>query len=410
MNHTHPALMPGSLNTLVLRNRIIKAGTFENMTPGGKPSQRLELFHTQFADGGVAMTTIGYCAVATEGALNANMMVMEEAIRDKLEALISSLHARGCKVSGQMGHCGAFSKNRNLAVRPKGPSKGLNILGFTEGMWLADAMSIGDIDDMVEKYRSAALFMKSVGFDALEIHFGHGYGLCQFLSPLTNRRTDEYGGSLENRLRLPLRVLAAVRDAVGQDYPILGKISMSEGRRGGLDYDDAVVIARALDENGIDGIVTSGGTSTMNPMLMFRGESILPALLEYEKSRAMRLLYRLVGKKMFPSMPFYELYFIEQAKRIRKAVNCKLVYIGGASSGRSLETLFGAGFDFVQLGRALLADPDLPKQLHSDPHAASRCTHCNRCVGTIESQLGIHCTEYGLAFADSENQSHRAGE
>ncbi|MBD2859856.1 NADH:flavin oxidoreductase [Spongiibacter sp. KMU-158] len=394
MTNKHPALEPAMLGPLRLKNRIIKAGTFENMTPNGMPGDTLLRFHTGFAEGGIAMTTIGYCAVSKEGALNANMLVMDEAIRTPLENVISAIHARNCKVSGQMGHCGAFSKNRSLNKRPKGASGGLNILGISEGMWIAETMTLSDIQDMIEQYRKAARFMKSVGFDALEIHFGHGYGLCQFLSPLTNRRKDQYGGSMENRLRLPLEVLAAVREEVGKDFPILGKISMTEGRRGGLDYEDAMQIAIALDQAGIDGIVTSGGTSTMNPMLMFRGPSILPALLRYETNRIMRFLLRLVGRRMFPSMPFSELYFIEQAKRIQKAVKCKIIYIGGACSGQSLQTLLDSGFDFFQLGRSLLADPDFADQLSADRNFVSRCKHCNKCVGTIESPKGIHCPEF----------------
>ncbi|QQD18114.1 NADH:flavin oxidoreductase [Spongiibacter nanhainus] len=391
MTTTHPALRRGTLNGLELKNRLLKAGTFENLTPGGVPGDRLAAFHNRLAEGRLAMTTLGYCAVENAGRLNANMMVMDEDTCRPLQGIIQGLHERGCKVSGQMGHCGAFSKNHSLQQRPKGPSGGLNILGFSEGMWFANAMSLDDIDKLVAQYGRAAALMKDTGFDAVEIHFGHGYGLCQFLSPLTNHRKDEYGGSLENRLRLPLRVLAAVRQAVGEDFPILGKISLSEGRRGGLHYDDAVEISKALDQAGIDGLVTSGGTSTFNPMLMFRGDSILPALLRHEKNRWMRLIYRLMGKRMFPSMPYRELYFLEQAKRVREAVSCNMIHIGGASTAESFEQALEAGFDFIQLGRSLLADPDLPTQLAGNSAFKSRCTHCNACVGTIESERGIHC-------------------
>ncbi|WP_373082048.1 NADH:flavin oxidoreductase [Zhongshania sp.] len=388
------ALNSASLNGLKLKNRLIKAGTFENRSPNGIPGASLTDFHAQFGRGGIAMTTIGYCAVENAGRLNANMLTMHEDIRSEITQLVQNIQKQDCKVAGQMGHCGAFSKNHTLKARPKGPSGGLNLLGFAEGMWFCDAMSLDDIDHMVDAYRDAAIFMKSVGFDALEIHFGHGYGLCQFISPLTNHRKDNYGGSLENRLRLPLRVLAAVRAAVGDDFPILAKITMSEGRRGGLHYDDSLEICKALDAAGIDAIIPSNGTSTMNPMLMFRGDSILPALLKYERNRIMRFLLRLMGKKMFPALPFYDMYLLEQAKRIRAVVKCKLVYIGGATSGDNFTEILGAGFDFIQLGRTLLADPDLPQKLAVDPSYKSRCTHCNLCVGTIESPQGIHCPQF----------------
>ena len=386
---------PASINGLELKNRFIKAGTFENMTPSGIPGAALNNFHGTLADGGIAMTTLGYCAVEADGRLNEGMMYMHEGIRPQLTALVSDLHSRGTKVSGQMAHCGGFSKNSELRRRrPLGPSFGLNGLGLSRGMLFCDAMTLSDIDELIQHYYQAAVFMKSVGFDALEIHFGHGYGLCQFMSPKTNKRKDNYGGSFENRMRLPLQVLAAVRDAVGNDFPLLAKISMTEGVRGGLHYDDAIEISKLLDSAGIDGIITSGGTSTMNPMIMFRGGNILPGMLRTEKSRVMRLALRMMGKSMFKDYPYHELYFLKQAKRIRDAVSCKMIYVGGASSNASFATLMEQGFDFIQLGRTLLSDPDLPNRAQADANFISRCTHCNDCVSTIESPQGIHCTQF----------------
>jgi 2,4-dienoyl-CoA reductase-like NADH-dependent reductase (Old Yellow Enzyme family) len=261
-------------------------------------------------------------------------------------------------------------------------------------MFFCDAMKRSDIDNLVQVYHNAAVFMKSVGFDALEIHFGHGYGLCQFISPLTNRRKDEYGGTLENRMRLPLRVLQAVREAVGKDFPLIAKISLTEGVPGGLNYDDAVEISKMLDAGGIDAIVPSGGTSTMNPMLMFRGDNMLPAMLKYEKSWLMRLILRLAGPIMFRSYPYEELYFLEYSKRIKDAVNCKMVYVGGASTNASFKQLMQHGFDFIQLGRSLLSDPDLVKRSRENVNFKSRCIHCNECVGTIGHNDGIHCPRF----------------
>ena len=388
---------PAQLNGLTLANRFIKAGTFEGMTPGGKPSAALKRFHTGLAAGGIGMTTIGYCAVEADGRLNENMMYMHEGIRAPLTQLIDSIHELGCKVSGQMGHGGGFSKNRDLQRRrPLGPSFGINMLGFAQGMFFCDAMTEQDIRNMVQQYHDAAVFMKSVGFDALEIHFGHGYGLCQFISPKTNKRTDQYGGSLENRMRLPLMVLEAVRKAVGDTFPVIGKISLTEGVSGGLDYDDAVDISVLLDKGGIDGIITSGGTSTMNPMIMFRGGNIFKPLLRMEKNPLMKAMILLAGPVMFKNYPYHELYFLEQAKRIREKVQCNMIYVGGASTNASFEQLIKDGFDFIQLGRALLCDPDLPRQAANRPQYKSRCLHCNECVGTIEHPDGIHCTRFAV--------------
>jgi 2,4-dienoyl-CoA reductase-like NADH-dependent reductase (Old Yellow Enzyme family) len=365
------------------------------MTTGGKPTKALRDFHMGMAEGGVAMTTLGYCAVENDGRINENMLYMHEGIRPELTALIDELHEAGAKVSGQMGHCGAFSKNRQLEKRrPLGPNRGINLLGFAYGMVFSGKMKLADIDHMVEAYRKAAVFMKSVGFDCLEIHFGHGYGLCQFMSPLTNKRKDEYGGSLENRMRLPLRVLKAVREAVGKDFPIIGKISLTEGVMGGLHYDDAVDIAKMLDAGGIDGIITSGGTSTMNPMIMFRGKSALGPMLEAETNMIMKLVLKTAGVMMFKHYPYKELYFLENAQRVQAAVNCDVIYIGGASTNESFAELMDGGFNLLQLGRGLLADPDLVQKAQADEHFKSRCLHCNECIATIEHKDGIHCTHF----------------
>ena len=178
-------------------------------------------------------------------------------------------------------------------------------------------MTHADIDRMVGLFRDAGAFMKSVGFDAVEIHFGHGYGLSQFISPKTNKRKDEYGGSLINRMRLPLRVLEAVREAVGDDFPILGKMGLTDGVKGGLQIDEAIEVAGLLDEGGIDALIPSGGTSSMNPMLLFRGDSLMDGLLEQEKNPLMRLALRAVGPRLFRDYPYHELYFQDGAKRVR---------------------------------------------------------------------------------------------
>lgn len=387
------------LNGLSLKNRFIKAGTFEGMSPLGKVSPTLQEFHCRIADGGVAMTTIGYCAIENDGRLHENMLYMHEGIRNELTDLINAIQRRGCKVSGQMGYGGGFSKNRQLErKRPLGPSFGINMLGVTQGMLFCDAMSQQDIERLVKRYGDAAAFMKSVGFDCLEIHFGHGYGLCQFISPKTNRRTDQYGGTLQNRMRLPLRVLESVRNAVGDDFPVIGKISLTEGVKGGLDYDDAIEVGKLLDLGGIDGIVTSGGTSTMNPMIMFRGDSILQPMLKAEKSPLMRMMLHLAGPRLFKNYPYEELYFLEQAKQLRDAVDCNMIYVGGASNNDSFATLMQSGFDFIQLGRSLLSDPDLPSLAERHERFASRCLHCNECVATIEHPNGIHCTRFSTSL------------
>jgi len=380
------------LNGLTLRNRLIKAATFEGKTPAGLPSSALADFHVRLGQGGIAMTTLGYCAAEADGRLNENMLYMDDYVREPLSQLIGAVQATGAKVAGQLSHCGNFTKNAEFrGSRPLGPSFGVNKLGLVAGLPLGTAMSKAQIRERAGTFARAAAFMQSVGFDAIEIHFGHGYGLSQFISPKTNRRTDEYGGSLHNRMRFPLEVLASVRAAVGQRYPLLGKISMTDGVRGGVSYDDSVEIAALLEAGGIDAIICSAGTSSMNPMLLFHGASIGRDMIRIEKNPLMKLGMKLVEKRLFRDYPYRETYLLEHARRIRNRVQCGVCYIGGVCTADSICNLMNEGFDFIQLGRGLLFDPDFAHNVRAERGYRNGCTHCNKCATLIESVGGIRC-------------------
>ena len=389
-----------SINGLTLRNRLIKAATFEGKSPGGVPSDSLIQFHERVGQGGIGMTTLADCAAEADGRIHENMMYMHEGIRPELERFLTTVQATGAKVSGQLGHAGSFTKNRDFTgKRPLGPSKGMNPLGITYGLSRIEEMTKTQIRERTEIIGRAAAFMKSVGFDAIEIHFGHGYGISQFISPKTNKRTDEYGGTLENRMRFALEVLAEVRKNVGDDYPLLGKISMTDGVAGGVTYADSIEIAAMLESGGIDVIICSGGTSSMNPMLLFRGDSLVPGLMKYEKSLLMKVGIRLSAPFMFKNYPYEETYFLEHAQRIRDRVQCGVCYIGGVCTNDSVRRVMDAGFDFIQLGRALIFDPDFPKQAQARPSYKNGCSHCNQCATLIEAPGGVMCVERPANFA-----------
>lgn len=389
------AFSPARLGNLELKNRIIKAATYEGKTPDGIPGELLLDFHREVVAGGTAMTTIGYCTTEADGRINDQMMWMHDGIRDRLLHMNTELKKLSpeVKISGQMTHCGNFSKNRKMQrlKRPLGPSRQFNMLGAPSGMPFAGAMSTADIDHLVQTYADAAILMKATGFDAAEIHFSHGYGLSQFISPKTNRRSDDYGGSLENRMRLPLRVLEAVKSAVGDDFPILGKMGMTDGIKDGLQFEEAQQVAVMLDQGGIDALICSGGTSSFNPMVYFRGDTLDKGLIEVEKNPITRLGLKLIGSKMFRYYPYEELYFLEDAKKIRDRVNCQMVYIGGCTELDSVERLMAEGFDFIQMGRPLIKDPAFVNNARNNPGYKNGCIHCNRCAGLIEAPGGVYC-------------------
>jgi 2,4-dienoyl-CoA reductase-like NADH-dependent reductase (Old Yellow Enzyme family) len=397
------------LNGLALRNRLIKAATFEGKCPGGIPTLSLQEFHRRIGVGGAGMTTLAYCAAEADGRLNEDTLYMHESIRRPLETLIRSVQNTGARVSGQLSHCGNFTKNRKFrGTRPLGPSRGINTLGLGHGLPFAGQLTKSQIQDRVRAFGKAAGFMKSVGFDAIEIHFGHGYAISQFISPKTNRRKDEYGGTLTNRMRFATEVLEEVRGVVGDRFPLLGKISMTDGVKGGTCFDDAPGVALLLEKSGIDVIVCSAGTSSRNPMLLFHGASIQQGLLKEETNTFQKMGIRLAGSRFFKEYPYKELYFLDQARKIRERVQCGVCYIGGVCTTESIRTIMSEGFDFIQLGRSLLYDPDFPLNARADPNHVNHCSHCNLCATLIGSPGGIMCVEKPENFVPEVNSNAEA--
>lgn len=390
------AFEPIRIAGLELRNRFVKTATFEGRTPGGQPGAALAGFHREVAAGGTALTTVAYCGVSPDARTFNDQMHVHDAILPALKALADGVHAQGGRVSGQLAHCGGFSRARPVHQRrPLGPSGGINDYGLLAGVPFKGAMTPADMARTAGDYAATARALRGVGFDAFEIHMGHGYLLSQFISPMLNRRSDAYGGSIDNRMRFPLQVLAAVRDAVGTDVPLLAKLNLADGLEGGLATDDAVRCAQRLEAGGIDAIVMSGGLVTHTSMFLFRGASPLPGLITTEKNPLMRLAMKLTGRARFPDMPFEPLYFRDQALRVRDAVRVPLAYLGGVTSGGDVAQLMGDGFDLVCIGRALLREPRMVELMREDPGYRSPCTHCNECVSTMATPQGTRCTELG---------------
>jgi len=385
------ALSPASIGALELRNRIIKTATYEGMTPGGAPSPDLVRHHVELARGGVGMTTVAYCAVSPNGRTFAAQMWMRDEIVPALAELVSAVHAEGAAVSLQLGHCGYFSRNQELPGRRSlGPSRLLNEYGLLSGIPFSRAMTEQDLATTASDFAEAAARAKRAGFDAVEVHFGHGYLLSQFLSPATNRRSDRYGGSLENRLRFPLEVLSAVRRSVGDGFPIIAKTNLRDGFRGGLELEDAVGVCRALESAGIDAIELTGGFTSRTPFYLFRGKAPLKEMIEVEHSRLHRIALRMFGRRAIRDYPFEELFFLPLAKKVRESVSVPLVLLGGCLSTENLETAMAGGFDFVAMGRALIADPDLVVRMADGRAERSRCISCNRCVAEMD-RGGVRC-------------------
>jgi 2,4-dienoyl-CoA reductase-like NADH-dependent reductase (Old Yellow Enzyme family) len=387
----HRAFTPFRLGGLTLRNRIVKAATYEGMCPGGVPSDALVRHHRDLAAGGVGMTTVAYCAVSPDGRTFAEQMWMRDAVVPRLRVLTDAVHREGAAASIQLGHCGFFSRNAELRGRaPRGPSFTFNAYGLPAGLPFARAMSRRDLVQVADDFGGAAGRAMEAGFDAVELHLGHGYLLSQFLSPATNRRRDDHGGSLENRLRLPLAVVDAVRRRVGPDVPVLAKTNLRDGFRGGLELGESVEVAGALERAGVDALVLSGGFTSRTPFYLFRGPAPLREMIEVERSRFQRLVLRVVGPTFIKGSPFEEMFFLPLAREVRAAVRMPLGLLGGLLSLDNLERAMDEGFELAVMGRALVADPDLVARLQRGEATRSRCISCNKCVAEMD-RGGVRC-------------------
>ena len=388
---TPSPLSPGRINSLTIRNRIIKTATNEGMAPGGTPTEQLARFHGQLAAGGVGMTTVAYCAVTADGRTFGDQMHARREIIPALKRVTATVHAEGAAASIQLTHCGHFSRNRALRGRgPLGPSFGINQYGLMSGVPFGYAMRESEMAETADAFARAAVLAQEAGFDAVELHYGHGYLLSQFLSPATNRRRDEYGGDIEGRLRFPVDVLRRVRAAVGGSFPILAKTNLADGFRGGLDIDESIAVARRLESEGIDAIVLSGGFTSRTPFYLMRGETPLAAMIAVEKNPLQRLAMRWFGPRVMRSYPFTEMFFLEQARKVRAAVAVPLVLLGGIVSSANIEKAMAEGFDFVAMGRALIADPDFVARMARGEAVRTRCIQCNRCVAEMDI-AGVRC-------------------
>jgi 2,4-dienoyl-CoA reductase-like NADH-dependent reductase (Old Yellow Enzyme family) len=374
---------PASLGPLTLSNRIIKAATFEGMARKGLVTDALIEFHRAFALGGVAMTTLAYLAVSPDGQGAPGEIVLRPEAEPGLRRFAEEIHATGALVAAQLGHAGpvaAGTGHQGLA-----PSRVFSPLALR----FTRACTEADLTRVVAAFADGARLLADAGFDAIEIHMGHGYLLSAFFSPRLNRRVDGWGGSVANRARLAREVATAVRQAVDGRVAVLAKLNMADGVRGGLWLDDSLEIARLLEQDGtLDGLQLTAGSSFQNPMYLFRGEAPI-----HEMAAAfpppIRQGFKLLGRRFLAEYPFEEAYLMPYARQFRDAVDLPLVALGGINRITTIEWALAEGFPFVAMGRALLREPDLVRQLQEGRSTESLCIHCNKCIPTI--YRGTHC-------------------
>ncbi len=381
------AFEPAKLGPIELKNRIIKAATFEGRAPKGAVTQDLIDFHVAVAEGGIGMTTVAYLAVAPEGRTDRNCVLLSDTANlEGLQRLTASVHDAGAKISAQVGHSGPVGNSRSNHAPSLSPSGGRSPLGM-----VSQPATNEDLDRILLAFRQSARNAVEAGFDCIELHLGHGYLLSSFFSPKANTRTDHYGGNLEKRSLYPRKVVEAVREEIGDRIALTAKISMRDATKGGIELEHSIPTAQLLEQDGhLDALVLTAGSSLNNPMYLFRGKAPRKEFAE-TLPQPLKLGFKVVGRRFMPDYPYEEAYFLDMASEFRSALKMPLVLLGGISNAATIEQGLGAGFEFVAMGRALLAEPDLLLRYQDGTARESQCSHCNRCMVSIYT--GTRCTE-----------------
>ncbi len=340
------------------------------------------------------MTTVAYASVCQSGLSFDGQLWLREEIIPELKKLTDAIHAEGAKASIQIGHCGNMTHRATCGCKPLSPSGRFNLYSPT----FTRKMTIKDIDEIVDAFGKAVDMCRRAGFDCIEVHAGHGYLISQFISPYTNHRKDEYGGSLENRMRFMTMCLEEVMKAAKDDMAVVCKMNMRDGRKNGISLEEhSIPIAKRMQELGVHAIVLSGGLVSCTPMYVMRGEMPIQTLTHYMDKPWLKYSVRACGKLMIPTVNYQEAFFLEDALKFREALpDMKFIYVGGLVAGDKINEVLGHGFEAVQMARSLLNEPDFVNKLKEDPHYRCGCKHSNYCIGrmyTLEMACHQHLQE-----------------
>ena len=374
---------PGKIGPVEIRNRTIRSAAFEGMGKDNNPTPELHAYHKSVAEGGVGMTTVAYAGICRSALSFKSQLWLRPEIVAPLREMTDDIHAAGAKASIQIGHCGNMTHIATAGGIPVAPNTGFNLYSPT----ICRRLKADELRDLSKKFGEAVNLARESGFDCVEVHAGHGYLISQFLSPYTNHRRDEFGGSLDNRMRFMRMCLEEVMKAAGSDMGVIVKTNIRDGFKGGLEIEDCLTVAKEIRNSGAHAIVLSGGFVSKAPMYVMRGEMPIYTMTHYMTQPWLKYGVRAFGKMMVPSEKFKELYFLEDAMRFREELpDTTLIYVGGVISRQGAEKVMDSGFEFLQMGRALLNDPAFVDRMREDAGCRSGCDHVNYCIARMYSK------------------------
>jgi len=351
-----------SINSMTLSNRFVRSATWEGMaTADGAVTPKLIETMTALARGEVGLIISSHAYVRPDGQAGLGQLgIYKDDLIPGLREMTTAVHDSGGKIVIQLSHAGNFAAKKLTGKPP------LVVSNF-EGMASSPRQEITqqDIQEMVSDFAEAARRAKAAGFDGVQIHSAHGYLLSQFLSPVFNKRKDEYGGEVRNRARIHLEIYHAIRQVVGQDDPVLVKLNCRDFVENGMNLEDSLQVARSLADAGIDAIELSGG------------------FLTSDKLSPSRLGINTVEK---------EAYFQEEARAVKKKTGIPLILVGGIRSFEVAEKLVEDGItDYISMCRPFIREPDLINRWKRGDWHRAECKSDNLCFKPGMDGEGIYC-------------------
>ncbi len=351
---------------MVLKNRFVRSATWEGMASeedGSATDDLVELYRC-LALGGVGLIITSYAYVDRAGKASPGMLGADrDELIPGLKKLAEAAHAEGAGIVLQIAHGGSQTKY-DTGLPKVGPSA---VQERSTGI-MPKELSLQEIKELIDKFTQAARRAYEAGLDGVELHAAHGYLLSQFLSSYSNRRTDEYGGPIENRARIIFEIYESIRKTLGKDFAVLIKINCSDfDEQKGFTPEESLWVCQRLSEMGIDGIELSGGIPAAGPLS--------PARTKIDS-------------------PETEAYFRDYARQFRPHLKCPLILVGGLRSLETIESLYRQGVaDLFSLSRPLISEPDLINRWAEGDRARARCISCNKCFrAAIKGR--IYCVNF----------------
>jgi len=355
---------PIKIGPVTIPNRFVRSATHDFMAndDGSVTERQVELFR-QLAEGEVGLIITGHAFVHPAGKASPRQIgIHEDSLVEGLKLVPQAVHHFPTRIFLQMAHAGRQTKEKICGCAPLAPSA---VYEPTFKV-MPKEMSAAEIQKVSDDFIQAGRRAKQAGFDGVQVHVAHGYLLSSFISPYTNRRKDEWGGSLQNRVRIVSKIVRGIKEVAGEAFPIILKLNSSDFLPQGLSLEESIEIGRMLEADGLDGIEVSGGMSEAGQGSVWKG-------LRQENEEG---------------------YFVENASQLKKAVQVPVFGLGGNRTFRVMERMVNDGkVDLISMSRPFIREPFLVRKFRLGEVSKSECISCNKCF----NPRGIRCAELGKA-------------